>query len=114
VIIGRDFFIVISLIAYALAAPGLRAEPSADDPLRSFMWGEMHQRLLGGEPFEFDDRVKVLAPGDAEDSMNVPVLVDASALPDVERIVRAHGRNAPASRKAAWPDVERIVATHGA
>ena len=45
---------------------------------------------------------------------NVPVLVDASALPDVERIVRAHGRNAPASRKAAWPDVERIVATHGA
>jgi sulfur-oxidizing protein SoxY len=47
----------------------------------------MHKRLLGGDPFQFDQRVKVIAPTDAEDPMNVPVLVDASALGSVRRIV---------------------------
>ena len=53
------------------------------DPLDSPMWQEMHQRLLDGLPVVFDDRVKVIAPGSAEDSMNVPVKVDASAIGEV-------------------------------
>lgn len=86
-IVGRDFFILICLVAWAMASPGLRAQAAADDPLRSFMWGEMHKHLLGGEPYRFDERVRVIAPGDAEDSMNVPVLVDASALSGVKKIL---------------------------
>ena len=79
--------VTLCLLAATLTSPPLRAQPDVEDPLGSFMWGEMHQQLLGGEPYRFDDRVKVLAPADAEDSMNVPVLVDALALGRVKRLV---------------------------
>lgn len=51
------------------------------------MWQDMRRTLLQGAPVVFDDRVQVLAPVDAEDSMNVPVLVDASALGEVSRLL---------------------------
>lgn len=57
------------------------------DPLGSPMWTEMHQRLLGGGDYVFDERVKVIAPQSAENALNVPVKVDASALDGVKRIV---------------------------
>lgn len=79
----RPALVVLLLVA---AMPPM-AEPLPSDPLKSFMWTEMHERLLGGQPFRFDERVAVIAPGAAEDSMNVPVMVDASALGRVERIV---------------------------
>ncbi|MCP3869186.1 MAG: quinoprotein dehydrogenase-associated SoxYZ-like carrier [Gammaproteobacteria bacterium] len=63
------------------------AETSPPDPLNSVMWKEMHETLLGGGPVVFDERVRVLVPGDAEDSMNVPILVDATALGNVSRIL---------------------------
>jgi sulfur-oxidizing protein SoxY len=78
--------LALALLLLATAMPPV-AEPLPSDPLKSFMWQEMHERLLGGEPFRFDERVEVTAPADAEDSMNVPVMVDASALGRVERIV---------------------------
>ncbi|MBT3028399.1 MAG: quinoprotein dehydrogenase-associated SoxYZ-like carrier [Candidatus Thiodiazotropha sp. (ex Ctena orbiculata)] len=65
----------------------LRAEQGQADPLASVMWQDMQRTLLGGAPVVFDDRVRVLAPGDAEDSMNVPVLVDASSLGEVTRLL---------------------------
>ena len=70
-----------------LPGQSLLAAAGPEDPLGSFMWAEMHARLLRGEPVVFDDRVRVLMPAEAEDSMNVPVLVDATALADVERIL---------------------------
>jgi sulfur-oxidizing protein SoxY len=49
------------------------------DPVTSVMWDYYHQRLLGGEAFVFDERVKLSAPPFAEDSRQVPIQVDASA-----------------------------------
>jgi sulfur-oxidizing protein SoxY len=62
------------------------AQPPAD-PLASPMWQEMHQRLLNGAPVVFDDRVVVQAPAVAEDSLNLPLWIDASALGEVERLL---------------------------
>jgi sulfur-oxidizing protein SoxY len=51
------------------------------------MWQEMHKRLLDSAPVVFDPRVRVEMPQAAEDSMNLPVWVDASALGEVERLI---------------------------
>lgn len=58
------------------------------DPMQSGMW-DYHQKGLLGDPavIRFDDRVLLRAPASAEDSLNVPLLVDATAIPDVKRIV---------------------------
>jgi sulfur-oxidizing protein SoxY len=71
----------------SLATAAADSTAIASDPLDSSMWREMHERLLDGAPVVFDDRIKVIAPMSAEDSLNVPVKVDASALDDVRRIV---------------------------
>jgi sulfur-oxidizing protein SoxY len=57
------------------------------DPLNSVMWREMHQRLLNDAPVVFDERVEVHAPAVAEDSLNLPLWVDASALGEVRRLL---------------------------
>lgn len=58
------------------------------DPFASANW-DYHQILLLGDPdrIAFDDRVIVQAPAVAEDAVNVPLLVDATAIADVEKIV---------------------------
>ena len=59
----------------------LLASAVEGDPLPSVMWDYHHQRLLNNEPFVFDERVKVSVPPFAEDSRQVPVEIDARALP---------------------------------
>tara|TARA_R110000868_G_scaffold188512_3_gene431271 strand:- start:2095 stop:2850 length:756 start_codon:yes stop_codon:yes gene_type:complete len=49
------------------------------DPVTSVMWEYYHERLLGGEAFVFDERVKLSVPPFAEDARQVPIQVDASA-----------------------------------
>jgi sulfur-oxidizing protein SoxY len=66
---------------------------NAADPFQSLAWADMHQRYLGGEPFVFDARVQVNGPAFAEDPMNVPISVDAQALPEVTQIVVLVDRN---------------------
>lgn len=60
---------------------------SHEDPLGSVQWSTMHRTLLNGEPVVFDPAVKVLAPAHAEDSLAVPVLVDATALASVSELL---------------------------
>lgn len=57
------------------------------DPLDSARWGDMHKTFFAGRTVVFDPRVKVSAPAIAEDSLNVPVNVDASALDGVEEVL---------------------------
>ncbi len=57
------------------------------DPLASARWEDMRRQFFGEQTVVFDDRVKVTAPQFAEDSMNVPVRVDAEGLADVQEIV---------------------------
>jgi len=78
----RDLLLVFTLLPLDGV---LAAQP---DPLQSVMWEYHHERVLNGEPYVFDDRVKVLVPPFAEDARQVPMHVDARALGDeVVRIV---------------------------
>lgn len=70
--------------AYALDDP----QTQIDDPMDTGMW-DYHQIELLDDPavIQFDDRVVVRAPASAEDSLNVPLLVDATEIDNVKRIV---------------------------
>lgn len=63
------------------------APASNADPVPSVMWAFYHKQILNQAPFVFDDRVKLLAPPFAEDARQVPLEIDARALPDVVRIL---------------------------
>ena len=75
--------------ARGAGAGGAAGAPRADggDPLDSARWGDMHKAFFTGQPVVFDARVKVGGPAVAEDPLNVPVLVDASALGRVEEVL---------------------------
>ena len=81
---------ILTLLAL-LATPAMALdEPRTPlkDPFNSGMWSYHQIELLGDpEHIRFDDRVVVTAPDHAEDSFHVPVLVDASQIPDVKRIL---------------------------
>ncbi len=62
------------------------AEEIPEDPLGSIQWDDMVRAYLSEHKVVFDDRVKVVAPEFAEDSMNVPVSVDASELTGIKEI----------------------------
>jgi len=58
------------------------------DPFESGNWEYQQVRLLGNpEVISFDERVKVSAPHSAEDAFEVPVRIDATAIPNVDKIV---------------------------
>jgi sulfur-oxidizing protein SoxY len=76
----------VSAFCALLAAMSLAvAQTGRVDPLDSARWGDMHHSVLADAPFEFDDRVRVIAPTTAENPMQVPVTVDATALPGSRR-----------------------------
>lgn len=75
------------LVMVWLSQTSVAANTSSIDPLDSPQWGTMHQRFLNNEPVVFDDKVQVLAPKMAEDSLNVPISFKADALEQVEEIV---------------------------
>ena len=69
------------------------ADPFDGDPFKSFQWPDLKKEFVGaGARTRFDDRVKVLGPAFAEDSMNVPITVSAS-LPGVQRLIVLVDRN---------------------
>ena len=88
----RALLLAAALLAGALPAH-TRAQTSKADPFDSGQWPVLAAEHFKGQAVVFDRRVAVTAPGFAEDPMNVPVLVDASALPDVERVVVLVDRN---------------------
>ena len=57
------------------------------DPLNSPSWDVMQRKFLSDHPVVFDQRVRVSAPDNAEDSLNVPVSVWVDDLVGVEKIV---------------------------
>lgn len=86
------------------------ADDMPEDPLGSIQWDDMYRAYLSEHKVVFDDRVKVTAPEFAEDSMNVPVSVDASELKGIKEIFLFAEFNPipkilkfyPASSKAAF------------
>ena len=83
------FSLTVAAIALAaLMPPGdAAALQESGDPLASARWGEMRKAFLAGAPVLFDPRVKVVAPATAENPLQVPVTVDATALPNVQEVV---------------------------
>lgn len=63
------------------------AGQAADDPLGSARWPDMADRFLAGATVQFDPAVSVVAPPVAENPMQVPVTVDASALGRVREVI---------------------------
>lgn len=58
------------------------------DPLASARWGDMRRQFFPeNAAVLFDPRVKVVAPGSAENPLQVPITVDATALPGVVEVV---------------------------
>lgn len=70
-----------SLVAHA-AGPS-----AAQDPLDSARWGDMLKTFFDGQPVVFDPRVRVRGPEFAEDSLNVPIGIDATAVPGVREVL---------------------------
>ncbi|MDX9887109.1 quinoprotein dehydrogenase-associated SoxYZ-like carrier [Thauera sp.] len=95
---------LISLLACAIGASGASppapaapaatadgAQSPADelsrDPLDSPRWADMKKAFFDGQEVVFDARVKLTGPTVAEDPLNVPITVDATALPGVEEMI---------------------------
>ncbi len=80
-----------TVAAIALAALMSPADAAAlqetGDPLASARWADMQQTVLAGAPVLFDPRVQVIAPSVAENPLQVPVTVDARALPWVREVL---------------------------
>ena len=76
--------LVFATSAFALDEPRVQL----NDPYKTGVFDD-HQVAILGNPdlIRFDKRVVVRAPQSAEDSFHVPVLVDATAIPDVKRII---------------------------
>lgn len=78
-------------LAALLAAPAAAFDAPKvhlEDPFDSVVWEDHQVELLGNpDRIAFDDRVKVTAPPSADDPFHVPVLVDATAIPNVELIM---------------------------
>lgn len=81
----------LTIAAIALAALMSPADAAAlqesGDPLASARWADMEKTILAGAPMLFDPRVKVIAPETAENPMQVPVTVDATALGKVVEVI---------------------------
>lgn len=78
------FWVVLLHLILGVSVVG--AEPPAD-PLKSVQWPAMYAAYFAGEPVSFDSRVKVMAPAAAEDSLQVPIMVDARQLGHVQEIL---------------------------
>jgi sulfur-oxidizing protein SoxY len=79
---------VAALALAALMSPAAAAAlKESGDPLASARWTDMQHSVLAGAAYVFDPRVKVIAPSIAENPMQVPVTVDASALHGVQEVL---------------------------
>ena len=79
--------IVVTIFALALSyASAANSSTLPEDPLNSVMWENLAGRFFAGEVV-IDQRVKVIGPRDAENQLQVPITVDATALDDVVEIV---------------------------
>ncbi len=75
-------------LGFAMSAAFAAPQTPLKDPLQSGNWSYSQEHVLDNpKNIRFDERVIVKAPPSAEDSFNVPVLVDATSVPNVKRIV---------------------------
>lgn len=80
--------LALTVMFASTAAMAANVQTPLKDPMKTGMW-DFHQQELLRDPevITFDDRVIVRGPAEAEDTVNVPLLVDATAFENVEEIV---------------------------
>lgn len=88
------------LISTALA----NGTPPPTDPLNSPMWEHMVKQYFADASVIFDDRVSVLAAPQAEDSLNFPVMIDASKIDGITEMVVFADLNPIATVLRFFPD----------
>ncbi len=81
-----------ALLLGGAAARG-RAQSNGGDPFGSLQWPDLKKEFFGNARVAFDERVRVLGPGFAEDPMNVPISFSALGLGEVETIIVFVDRN---------------------
>lgn len=89
--------------ALAAGTPSVRAG-DGEDPLRSVMWPDLSRRYFGDARVEFDERVKVVVPGTAENQAQVPITADARVLGPVEKLIVFADLNPIPFVLALYPD----------
>ena len=86
-VFGLSLSQILVIVSLCCVAPGRGATEIPEDPLRSSQWETMYKLYMKGAPVVFDQRVKVLAPKAAENSLEVPVMVDVKALDGVQEVL---------------------------
>lgn len=71
----------------ALGSSPVWAALPLKDPLNSPMWDYMAQQYFADESVAFSEDVSVISADHAEDSMNVPIMIDATRLDEVQEIL---------------------------
>lgn len=84
---------LLTVSALATTLPAWADDAFEGDPFQSHPWPDIKREFFGQAKVVFDERVKVLGPGFAEDPMNVPITVQAQALAGVEQITVLVDRN---------------------
>lgn len=79
--------IFIVALTACLPLPAIAAQPELVDPLASPRWEDMRRAFLADAPVVFDSGVQVISPSNAENPMQVPVTIDATALGKVREVV---------------------------
>ncbi|WP_428420414.1 quinoprotein dehydrogenase-associated SoxYZ-like carrier [Methylibium sp.] len=86
--------VVLATVAACVLPVRAAADEFGGDPYRSAQWPEMVKEFLGAAArVEFDPRVQVKGPTQAENPMVVPITVTAPDLHDVQQIMVLVDRN---------------------
>ena len=85
--VARLVFLPLLALLIVLMPLGATAAEVPDDPLDSSQWRYMARKYFRDASIVFDERVKVIAPDYAEDSLNTPVQVSAPDLEGVEQVL---------------------------
>lgn len=94
----KNWAVAMIVLGTALSANVQAANSPSDqfggDPQQSMQWPSLRAEFFKpSDKVEFDERVKIDVPPYAEDAMNVPVTLDASAIEGVKKVVVLVDRN---------------------
>lgn len=81
------FILYCTFFSFGLTTAHATTKQPPVDPLNSVQWDTMYHAFLKQHPIHFDDRVQILAPESAEDSMHVPVAVKIHDLPNIQKVL---------------------------
>ncbi len=63
------------------------SQANTNDPTDSPMWDYLKTKYIPNQSYQFDQRIIVQTPLFAEDATQVPITIDATAIPNVEKIL---------------------------